>query len=283
MNVKELQGLIETLKKRIRDHRNDLMASEALTRYALVDPLLRELGWDTGDPGQVRPEYTLREGEKYGEADYALFKNDQDKTVARKDGQKVPAVVVEAKRLGMFGKQDNQDQVSLDGLVGLERVLAGAEQAMRYCNTDGIRYFAVTDGQFWHLFQTNKDGNLSEKKINSFVLTEEWALADCLSAVELWRCNPNPPGTKRVVDGGIPLDGDGYELTLTGKRRQKQGKDLPRYPSGAMRRLDGTCFLSREGFVLNSDGKHPLDTKQVGGNKECRRVEEPKRRGQLLF
>ena len=253
--VESLRELLETLRKRIRDYEKDFKASEALTRYALVDPLLRGMGWDTGDPDQVRPEYSFNRPDDGGRADYALFKND------REDG--LPSLVVEAKPLGRVGPQG---QIPMKGLE--KETPPG--QAMRYCNEDGIRYFAATDGRFWHLFQTNKDGNLSEKKINSFVLTEEWALPDCLSAMALWRYNPNPPGTERVVDGGIPLDGKGYELTRTGKRKQ----NLRSYPRDAMRRLrspNRTYFLSRTGLVLTSRGEeskqhrglHPLYTKQV--------------------
>ena len=290
--VESLWGLIETLRKRIDGpYREDLVGSERLTRYALVDPLLREMGWDTGDPAQLRPEYTQREGERVGKADYALFKNGQDKAVARKDGQKVPAVVVEAKPLGRFGGRGDQDQIHLEGL---ENVLAAAAQAMRYCNEDNISYFAVTDGRRWYVYETNKKADLPNKRIKSFDLKDDWALADCLSAAVLWRCNPNPPGTERVVDGGDPLDSDGYELTPGGRRKQKDGEPLPPYPPGAMRRLDRTFFLSREGFVLNSDGKqnkqhrgkHPLGTKQVGRQGCCKsegRVEERERRGQMLL
>ena len=53
MDLDELRDLIETLQQRIEKHGSALQASEALTRYALIDPLLRTLGWDTGDPSQV--------------------------------------------------------------------------------------------------------------------------------------------------------------------------------------------------------------------------------------
>ena len=55
-----------------------------MTRAALIDPLLRELGWDTENPALVMPEYRLGRGY----ADYALLK----------DGK--PVMMVEAKKLG---------------------------------------------------------------------------------------------------------------------------------------------------------------------------------------
>ena len=84
MPLDDLLRLVETLRARIDAHGPALRASEALTRYALIDPLLRELGWDTSDPTQVVPEYPT----SGGRADYSLLA----------DGQ--PRMMVEAKKLG---------------------------------------------------------------------------------------------------------------------------------------------------------------------------------------
>jgi len=50
-------------------HAEALRKSERLTRYALIDPLLRGLGWDTGNPDEVRLEYSAGRGR----VDYALM------------------------------------------------------------------------------------------------------------------------------------------------------------------------------------------------------------------
>ncbi|PKB80324.1 MAG: hypothetical protein BZY88_08950 [SAR202 cluster bacterium Io17-Chloro-G9] len=88
MALEGLLGLIEELRGRIGHHSAVLRQNEMATRYILIDPLLRELGWDTADPKQVIPEY--RSGS--GSADYALLK----------DGK--PIVVVEAKKIGSIVK-----------------------------------------------------------------------------------------------------------------------------------------------------------------------------------
>ena len=85
MVLGELVGCIELLQERIRSHRDALRKNETRTRMALIDPLLRALGWDVFDPEVVTPEYKV-EG---GWADYALL---------RADGR--PAATVEAKKLG---------------------------------------------------------------------------------------------------------------------------------------------------------------------------------------
>ena len=68
MPLEELLSVVETLRGRIAAHGPALRQSEALTRYALIDPLLRGLGWDTADPSQVLVEYHSGGGS----ADYAL-------------------------------------------------------------------------------------------------------------------------------------------------------------------------------------------------------------------
>ena len=84
MPLETLLELVQTLSHRIDRHGPALRQSEALTRYALIDPLLRELGWNTSNPDMVIPEY--RSGN--GRADYALMNNGS------------PAMMVEAKSLG---------------------------------------------------------------------------------------------------------------------------------------------------------------------------------------
>ena len=64
MPLESLLELVETLRKRIDEHGAALRQSEALTRYALIDPLLRELGWDTEDPALVVPEFRSSAGQR---------------------------------------------------------------------------------------------------------------------------------------------------------------------------------------------------------------------------
>ena len=261
MNVNDMQDLIETLQKRIRDHRNDLMASEALTRYALVDPLLRELGWDTGDPGQVRPEYLIESSSdttkkiKPGSdttkkfADYVLFK----------DGQKDPSVLIEAKSLSMGATSEKGRWPHLRD---------AAIQAVGYCLTVNIRYAAVTDGQRWEIYDTYQSGEtrnasvpvLDRMWLKSFDLVEQVDLFDqkgdlsingCRLAGELWRDNPNPKGTKRIVEAGeVCLNAEGYVL---GRWSKKGRKPKESYPPNAQYWVEGR-FLDVNGYRLKKNG-----------------------------
>ena len=161
MILESLLELVETLKARIDAHGDQLRQSEALTRYALIDPLLRELGWDTEDPKLVRPEYPLRT--EYTQstrfADYALLEGTQDK----------PAMMVEAKSLG----KPLRDQALLQGI--------------NYCQADGTRYFSVTDGQRWEVYETHKPVPIDEKRVVEFDIRSQETAVVCLKALALWR------------------------------------------------------------------------------------------------
>ena len=65
MPMEELRQIIETVRERAELHRAVLEDSIPRTRMSLVEPVLRALGWDTGDPRQVWPDYThpMKDGE----------------------------------------------------------------------------------------------------------------------------------------------------------------------------------------------------------------------------
>ena len=151
MPLDSLLELVNTLRQRIDEHGASFRQSEALTRAALIDPLLRELGWNTEIPTLVMPEYRLGKGY----ADYALLSNDK------------PIIMVEAKKLGT----PLQD---------------AASQGIGYCIEDGIAYFAVTDGRLWEIYETHKMAPIAEKLTVQFNI-ENSAPITCLKAMALWR------------------------------------------------------------------------------------------------
>ncbi|MCZ0943652.1 MAG: hypothetical protein OXJ53_11390 [Gammaproteobacteria bacterium] len=160
----DLLKLIETLRERIRSHQAQLRTNEALTRSVLIDPLLRALGWDTEDPAQVVPEFGVPETNT--KAEYALFV-----------GSAEPVMIVEAKKLG-------------------ERLEGGADQAIGYCIRNGYKYFAVTDGCEWRLYETHRPTKLQEKIVTRFDIGKGFRSDVCLNALYLWK--------QRFVEG-IPV------------------------------------------------------------------------------
>ena len=152
MPLESLLKLAETLKERVDVYRDALSANEIRTRYALIDPLLRELGWDTSDPSAVIPEYSSGSGR----ADYALMSAGK------------PAIMVEAKKLGTPLRDD---------------VLS---QGITYCLVEGTGHFAVTDGARWEIYETHKPVPIDQKLVAEFDLSED-STAFCLKALALWR------------------------------------------------------------------------------------------------
>ena len=158
--MEDLVNLVALLRSRIQEHRIAFRANEALTRYALIDPLLRALGWNTDDPAQVVPEYGIP-SKPAKSADYALFTEESR-------AQGVPEVVVEAKKLDLA-------------------LTDAAEQALNYCAADGFEYFVVTDGNDWQLFGTRRKGNLDAKRIVRFHVCSDLTADVCRKALTLWR------------------------------------------------------------------------------------------------
>lgn len=182
MALEELLATLRRVRERAEKHRADLEKSEALTRYALIDPVLRALGWDTEGPTCVRPEFTT----DTGTPDYALLWEGK------------PHIMVEAKALG--------------------KKLEGAQdKAFHYAYQNGVPYFVTTDGLRWELydvFERDKD----KRRLFAVNLAEgEGQAARCLLA--LWRpampqidlpptavCSSPFPGPGKPVKTEITID-----------------------------------------------------------------------------
>ena len=155
MGLDDLVGCIEVLKKRMQTHRAALEENEMRTRVALIDPLLRALGWDVSDPGVVMPEYKV--GNK--SADYALL---------RLGGR--PAATLEAKKLG-------------------ESLSSHLEQMLNYANMSGIEYAGLTDGNHWELYKVFQPGRLEDRRILDVSIADAPAHESALKLLLLWRPN----------------------------------------------------------------------------------------------
>jgi hypothetical protein len=128
MTLDALVSLVNEIKTRIQKYHDLLQRNETLTRYVLIDPLLRAMGWDTENPEHVQPETTTQAGRP----DYTLIL----------DGRKVAFVGAKA-----LGKQED--------LI----------QQVSYCVSEGVRYFIATDGSKWEIYDTNIQKPLQEKRI----------------------------------------------------------------------------------------------------------------------
>lgn len=176
MPLESLLAVVGKLRGRIETHGDSLRQSEALTRYALIDPLLRELGWDTGDLDVVIPEFSVDgAGEGRGgivrglvnrwrgdkaRAGYALMDMSAGK----------PVILVDAKKL---------DEPLLDGNA--------LQQGIQGCVNAATEFFAVTNGGKWEIYDTRKRVSPPEMKVVEFDLSTDSAAEVCLKALALWR------------------------------------------------------------------------------------------------
>lgn len=156
MWLDELSELVDALAKRINEHQATLSRSEAATRYGLIDPLLRALGWDLSDPNQVRPEYRTESEDprRKKRADYAMLHQNE------------PYLIVEAKKLDEQLSDDAQDQLGT------------------YLLRTSAQYGVVTNGRRWVGYSLDSKG---DKKTFEFNVTR--SPASVLELLWLWRGN----------------------------------------------------------------------------------------------
>ena len=100
---------------------------EIAARYALIDPVLRALGWDLSDPIHVRLEWTQAERLR---PDYTFLKDNE------------PVLYVEAKRWGTISR-----------IKKLSNPLASSElrRLKRYCRYNSVNMGVLTDGGAWYI------------------------------------------------------------------------------------------------------------------------------------
>jgi hypothetical protein len=123
--------LVTTLSQVIQNAQQNgvlLTKNEAATRVALIDPVLRALGWDTANVQMVEPEKTINTTWR---ADYALH-----------NAANEIELLIEAKSLG-----SNLEKYSI------------VQQLLSYAFGFGVLKLLVTDGLNWHFYSDFKPGN----------------------------------------------------------------------------------------------------------------------------
>ena len=248
--------VLERIKQRMLDYEAELRKSEALTRYALIDPVLRALGWDLEQPSQVRPEFPT----EAGRPDYALMWNE------------APQVMIEAKPLG----------------GNLERA---RDEGFRYCWQNKVPYYVITDGNIWKLYDLREMGG---KLIFSANISEEDVGKTARQLLALWypampHIQPAPQSviqesltprlTKTVPTQGITLS----KLLRVMKPGQKPPRKLY-FPDGKQKNIRkwkdvliavakwSAPYLKNKLPVRPKRGKRVLLDKSRAGMREPRRV-----------
>ena len=159
-----------TVRDKITKHQVKLSSSESMTRYALIDPLLKALGWDLSDPGMVSTE-DVTPGFI---ADYVL------------EG----AIVLEAKKLG--SSLEKHEKKLID-----------------YTKNKKVRYGVLTDGARWKIYNTDASSMAPKEEFDirddTWVVIPSVAKLHRLAVQP--RAEPKPPDKyPQPPPMGIPLE-----------------------------------------------------------------------------
>lgn len=191
MLLEKLVAAVEAVQRKTEKFRSELEKSEALTRYVLVDPVLRALGWDTEDPDQVRPEFSTESGNP----DYALLWEGK------------PFIMVEAKALG-------------------KDLSAAKEKGFQYCWKNKVPYYVVTDGNVWELHDLREMGG---KQIMKVQLTQMAAGEVARELLALWRpaMPAVQPAPRAVLEPSPPSPPSPNKLSLSELERKMKAGAIP--------------------------------------------------------
>ena len=138
--IAHLTQVLQKVRESAQTYSVQLKSNEAATRAALIDPVLRSLGWDVADPSRVLVEKTQTVQGKSLRVDYALL-----------HGEKIK-IVVEAKKLG----GNLQDQFL---------------QLVTYAFGLNVEDIWVSDGAIWRHYQTISSADTNPTK--EFDLTKD--------------------------------------------------------------------------------------------------------------
>ena len=160
MSEADVRRAVQKVVETIDDFGNFLKSThEYQTRYSLIDPVLRSLGWDTTDVRQVEVEHDTPEGR----VDYALLESEVGP----------PAIIVEAKSLGK--------SLHTAAVVGQLSIYADATKAKGYA--------ILTDGDLWRIYDLSKRGRFQNKLIEEVELADGSDAANAKTFNQLLRRN----------------------------------------------------------------------------------------------
>ena len=182
--MSRLQEVLRTVQLRVKTHGAYFSAYETRTKYALIDPVLRGLGWALSSPTQVQFEFKIPDSLK--RADYALF---------NKKLSAMPVAIIEAKKYNPKG-------ASYQGIIFSETnwLWSLTQTDEDQLNTYSVKlslqsgYGALTNGNEWRIYDLSKRGEFSDMIVaNVRVLNDP--VEDCAATLSLLsRHNPQWPG-----------------------------------------------------------------------------------------
>ena len=146
IEMSELSRVLEEVRKKLVAYR-DRELNEQDTKTALIDPVLRALGWHVGDLEEVSQEYKLKPQDK--PVDYAFFL------------VRTPKLFLEAKARG----QNLED-----------RKWAG--QIMGYAAVAGVKWTVITNGDEYRIYNACVDVPVDEKMFRAVKISDGTSTAE---------------------------------------------------------------------------------------------------------
>jgi predicted type IV restriction endonuclease len=196
--VTTLRETLDQVRRRISRHASRGI-NEQNTKAALVEPVLRVLGWDLEDLEEVNREYKRKRQDK--PVDYALL-------VLR-----TPRLFIEAKALGRNLEERKW-----------------ANQIMGYAAVAGVEWVALTDGNEYRLYNSHATVDVDKKLFRAVRLTDEGSAAEETLALlskeqmrenrieVLWKAHFVDRQVKAVLDSLFSGDPDPSLIRLLRRR-----------------------------------------------------------------
>ncbi len=149
--MSKLVTVLEQIREKIERYKGQGKINEQNTKAALIQPVLRALGWDVEDLDEVQFEY--RRTPKDNPVDYALLLS------------RVPVLFVEAKSLG-----ENIEERKW------------SNQVLVYASMAGVEWVVLTDGDEYRIFNSHAAVPVEEKVFRVIRISEDVkAAADTLA------------------------------------------------------------------------------------------------------
>lgn len=130
--MNNLNEVLIKITEKIKKFRSLYEQNEMAVRDQIINPILRNLGWDTENPEEVQPNISIDEGVP----DYSLLKN----------GKII--LFVEAKKLGID--------------IEKREII---RQLAKYSFSEGTKYGVLTNGTIWVLIRSFEEGTTLTERV----------------------------------------------------------------------------------------------------------------------
>ena len=234
-----LPQTVEKVRARIAQYQGKEM-NEQDTKTALIDPVLRALGWDVGSLEEVKQEYKRKRQDK--PVDYAMLLLGK------------PMLFVEAKGLG----QDLDNP-------------RWPQQIMAYAAVAGVTWIVITNGNEYRIYNACEGVPFEEKLFHSFLLSDGNASAEMtlgmlskerirVNDIEvLWKAQLVDRQVRAALEELFGAERDRSLLSLVKKLVKKRGKELAS--------KDVRASLARIRVQFDFPVDHPKSSRPIDANE----------------